>query len=182
MAFNKKAFDPKFQAAVVDLAASEKTTKAVLMSLSRSVLEAVQVTEDVAYMNTVVNALTPVNRKMAVLFFVTFSGFRCENGVFTKKDKKNYEAIKAETIKAMEDPHFNIWSWAEKEIEVEKKEFTLDRISKTVESVLKKADKAGFSQAETLAAIIAGGLDVNALMVLLQGGKPEEKQVPEAML
>lgn len=165
--FDKKKFDPAFQQSIQELQASEKITKAVLMALSRSVLEAVQATEDSGYINQVVNALTPVNRKVAILFFTALSGFRADNGVFGKKDKKNYEAIKEAAIIFLDDPHNNIWTWAEREVDVEPKAFTMDKVTKTVESLFKKAAEAKFTDADVIRAMFKGGIDVEALTLVL---------------
>jgi len=49
-----------------------------------------------------------------VLFFKEFSGFNYDEDeahAFTKKNKKKYEEITAKALKALDDPHFNMWTW-----------------------------------------------------------------------
>lgn len=167
MAFDRNAFDKEFNTQVKDLAKAEKITKAILQALSRSVLEAIQVTEDVAYINQVVNALTPVNRKVAILYFSEFSGFREEGGVFSKKDKAKYEEVKAKAIAFLEDPMNNIWSWAEREVDVGKKEFDINAVTKATERFIKQATDAGLNQADVLRAMFKAGFTSESLLAVM---------------
>lgn len=167
MAFDRKAYDAVHAAQVKKLAASEKVTKEVLRELSRSALEAHHATEDVAYINQVVSALSPVNRKVAILYFTEFSGFRQEGGVFTKKDKAAYENAKAAAVAFLEDPMNNIWSWAEREVDIAPKEFDINQVTKQTERMLKKAGDAGVAQADVLRAMFKAGFDVDALLAVV---------------
>ena len=75
--FDKNQFDAAYKANVEKLAASEKITKELLRSMSRDVLEAHHATGDVAYINGIIAVLSPMNKKVCILFFKEFSGHTC---------------------------------------------------------------------------------------------------------
>lgn len=152
--------------AIASLAKREKTTKAAITELSRSVLEAVIDTKDSRIANKFVNALTPVNRKVVILYLNHFLPFHFSKdaGAFGKMHEKEFDT-KAEAIKEwLEDPHNNVWSWADREVEIEKKPFDLAKVTKSIEGFIKKAEKAKVSQKDLFKAILAGGLDVDTLI------------------
>lgn len=165
--FDKLNYDPKFNASLKALAKSEKVTRAELLDLSRSVLEAIHATQDIAYVNRVLDVLTPMNKRTAVLFFKEFSGFQCDEGVFTRKDKKNYEKASAAAVAFLEDPLNNIWSWAERNVAIEPKKFALEDVTKWMERTIKKAGDEGVSQADVLRAIFKAGVDAEALAAIM---------------
>lgn len=170
--FDKQAFNTLFDRAIESLQGAEKITKAVLLDLSRSVLEALHVTEDIGYVNRVVAVLTPVNRKVAILYFQEMSGFKGgKDGVFTTKDKKNYEEVKAKAELFLEDPLNNIWTWAAREIEIEKKEFDLERMKKQAAALVKKVNDNQLSQVDLLKAMLDNGLTVDSLVALMDAVK-----------
>lgn len=167
MAFDRVAYDKQFKLDITALTKAEKVTKEVLRNLSRSVLEAVQVTEDVSYINNLLAALTPINRKVAILYFMEFSGFRTDGVTFGKKDKAKYEEIKAAAITFLEDPMNNIWTWAEREVDIAQKGFDIGMVTKTMERMTKKATDAGLTQADVLRAVFKAGFDVEALLTVM---------------
>jgi hypothetical protein len=168
MNFNKDVFVKAFDAAIIELAGAEKITKAVLLTLSRTVLEAHHVTQDIGYINRLVAVLTPVNRKVAILFFTEFSGFKLgKDGLFSGKDKKNYEAAAERTAVFLEDVNNNIWSWAAREVEIEAKEFDLARLKKNLESTLKKSADNGISQLQVIETLMEAGLKLDTLIALM---------------
>lgn len=169
MEFNKAKFIKAFDASLAKLADSEKVTKAELMSLSRSVLEAHHVTQDVGFINRLIGVLTPVNRKVAILYFQEFSGFKwnADSQAFTGKDKKKYDEQHKKALDFLADPLNNIWSWAAREVEVEKKDFDLDRLKKQLESTLKKAADAQFSQLQVLETMMEAGLKLDTVLALM---------------
>lgn len=174
--FDRKAFDAAFPKQIKQLAGAEKITKEVLRVLSRSTLEAIHATEDVAYINQVVGALSPVNRKVAILYFAEFTGFRHDGGVFGKKDKANYEKAKAAALAFLEDPMNNIWSWADREIDIAQKDFDINQVTKVTERLLKKANEAGFQQADVIRAILKAGVDTDALLAVMDEMGIEQPQ------
>ena len=168
MAFDKNAFNAAFDAAILKLTDAEKITKVVLLGLSRDVLVAHHHTEDIGYVNRTVAALTPVNRKVAILFFQEFTGFKLgKDGMFTSKDKKVYEAAKEACSVFLDDVNNNIWSWAAREVEIEKKEFDLARLKKNLEATLKKAADNDMSQMLVIETMMEAGLKLDTLLQLM---------------
>jgi hypothetical protein len=168
--FNAEQFKAGFDKQVKALAKAEKLTKDTLRDMSRDLLLMVQETEDITYVNRVLAVLTPMNLKTAVLFFTEFSGFtyNVEEKIFGKKNKKKYEEIVAQALAKLEDPHFNMWTWAEKELDVGKKPFKLEDITKFAERAVKKAAEEGIDQADVLKAFFAGGFTPEALVAVMQ--------------
>jgi hypothetical protein len=164
------------------LAGAEKVTKAILSDLSRVILEYILETEDVQPANRVIEVLTPVNKKASILYFKHFLPFikiTNEEGEFQKfggKDKKRFDA-KAEEIKEfLADPHNNIWTWAARHVEVEAKPYDPAKVAKEIEKAIKKV-----GQEATIKAIIAGGIDVQMLMMMLEAqANVEEAEEQEA--
>lgn len=169
MAFEKAAYDTGFKASIKELAKAEKITKAVLLDISRSVLEAFHATQDVYYLNEIVKVLTPVNRKVAILYFKEFSGFMFneEEQIFTKKNKKDYDAVQVKAMEFLDDPLNNIWSWAQRNVEIEAKEFTLERMKKQFESTLKKAADNQYTQLQVIETMMEAGLQMDTLIALM---------------
>jgi hypothetical protein len=169
--FNRAGFETSFNKSLRKLGAAERVTKELLRSLSREVLEAHHATENVGYINTLISTLTPMNRKTAILFFKEFSGFKWSDDTltFASKDKKRYEGKCAMSDKFLEDPNNNIWSWAERHIDVEKKPPTmlLDLIKERAKHWHDKAKKEHISDADLLVAFFAGGIDPSAVVQAL---------------
>lgn len=167
---------------IVVLADSERITKALLSELSREVLEVVMLdegkdtgkgTEDSRTINDLINVLTPVNKRAAIVFFKHFSPFvvatneQGEFHAFGKKDKKNWGDKIEEVKEFLADPHNNIWSWAERNIEVEQKPFDVKKVTKTIENSIKKAGMKA-----TLEAVFAGGLTLENILEIMN---PQEE-------
>lgn len=167
--FNKLAFEALFLGALERLAASEKVSKETLRDLSRDLLEATHATGDVGYLNRLLPILSPMNKKTAIVFFKHFAGFSFDetSRVFTKKSKKRYDAAHAATVEFLADPHNNIWTWAERHIEVQVKPFTFDSLADGVKHIMDKAQKAGLSQSDVVRAAIKNGLTVDTLLAVI---------------
>jgi hypothetical protein len=166
--FNKEKFEAAFTVAVTALAVSEKATKDILRICSRDVLEAHHATENIQYCNDLIAVLSPINRKTAVLFFQEFSGFHYETASmrFTKKDKKSYEQKYAASSDRLKDPHFNLWSWAETSVKVEKSTPTLEGFTKYVKKFV--ANSPGISHAEMARAVFESGISPEAIIEALE--------------
>lgn len=166
--FDKKAFQIEFSKQLKRLAGAEKITKDLLRDMSRDVLRAHHATEDIIFINELIPVLTPVNRKVAILFFKEFSGFMWDNETlrFVKKSKKNYDNAHAASMAFLDDPHNNIWTWAERNVEVEKKPqpSILEKVETFIHDVLPKAEKAGYTQADILGAIFKAGVKPEAVI------------------
>lgn len=178
--FDRNAFTAGFEARVTALAGAEKLTKESLRDLSRDLLHATFETEDIGYVNRTIDVLTPINRKVAVMFFSEFCGFFYEATEllrFTKKDKKRYTDVKEKALKALDDPHFNMWTWAERNIELAPKPFDLKKVTQFAENALKKAKKENIDQVKILEAFFAAGFEGAAIVAILE--KLAEKQEQE---
>ena len=175
--FDKNQFDAAYKANVEKLAASEKITKDLLRSMSRDVLEAHHATGDVAYINGIIAVLSPMNRKMCILFYKEFSGhlYSEEAKAFGKKDKKRYDDVKKKSFDRLEDPNFNVFSWAERNVEVERKPFTLGKLQQQMGSLVKKAEENKISHADIIRALFANGVEVNAFLKVMEHMAEEQQ-------
>ena len=182
--FDKNQFDQSFQERVASLAASEKVSKELLRALSRDVLEAHHVTGDVAYINGIIEVLSPMNKKMAVLFYKEFSGhlYSEDTKAFGKKDKKKYDAAHKASFDALEDPHFNVFSWAERNVEVERKPFTLGKLQQQMGSLVKKAEENKISHADIIRAMFANGIEIGEFMKVVEHMAEEQQPANEPAL
>jgi hypothetical protein len=174
MKFNNKQFVAGFDAIIGTLAASEKVTKATLQTMSRDLLACLHIAEDnprvgdIGFINKTIAVLTPVNKKVFIAFCKAFTGYALDlggvsfNGKIKAKDA--YSKAQAQAIEWLEDPMNNIWSWADREIDIVPKEFTLEAVTKNVETMLKKAEKNHFTKAQVLSAMFKGGLTMEDLM------------------
>lgn len=170
--FNRGGFEVSFNKIIKALEKSEKLTKDTLRDVSRSVLEAHHATEHIGYINQLLSVLTPKNREMLTLFFKEFSGFKYESDTktFKEKNKKKYDAAHAASMEALTDPHFNVWSWAEKnikEMEVKPKAQLLDIVQERVESWVERAKKEKISEVDLLRAFFKGGVHPSTILELM---------------
>lgn len=165
--FNRETFVASFKKSLKSLTASEKTTRAELQVLSRTVLEASIETGDVAYINAIIAVLTPVNKKVAVKFFTEFSGFAFDDTIATGKSKKNWDKHVVLAKEFLADPMNNIWSWADRNIEIVSKEFTLEQVTDAFKKFVKKAEKAGLTQKDVLKAAMQAGVELDTVVSLM---------------
>lgn len=174
--FNSLAFVFTFDKVLDSLQQSEKITKATLLTLSRDLLLLLHTQNtkqgDIGYINRVINVLTPVNRRAFLAFCKEFTGFILnEDGtMFLKKSKKHYEEVAERAIEWLNDPHNNIWTWSETRLTVEAvpTPFNAEYVKKQTAALLKKADKAGMSQAELMGAIFDAGFTIDSIMLMLE--------------
>jgi len=168
--FNYDKFKADFDKKVEALESAEKITRDVLRELSREVLFALHEHGNIDYVNRLVQAkITPVNLKALTLFFQEFTGFFYSKNdkVFAKKNKRQYDAKKEACLEFLSDPHFNFWSWSERNIEIERKPLDLGRVTTYIQNTLKKAEADNISQAEVIRAILDGGLEIETLYTIL---------------
>lgn len=168
-AFNRGRFEVAFAQALDALGQAEAVTRRELRDVSRGILEAIHLTEDVAFLNRLLNVLTPVNRKVMVEYLKHFSGFHFDDKttLFTKKNKPQWEKCGKLSEEFLAEPHNNVWTWAERNIEVKVKPFDLAAITKQFSNMLKKADENGITQKEVFKAILAGGMSVDTMLDML---------------
>jgi hypothetical protein len=192
--FDKKAFDKEFNTRIAQLGKAEKGVREQVNSLSRSILTAIHATENIGYVNQFLGALTPVNRKAAVVFFKHFAGFHYDdaNKLFFKKSKKRYEQAHQDSIAFLADPLNNMFSWADRHIEVEQKPFDPETFKKGFKSLfdrrLQEARDNGMTQSELFALLFKReegkiGIDVNAIIEVLSSmGEVDIKEDQEALI
>ena len=178
--FNLASFSRSFNTSIKTLEKAEGTVRSKLSSLSRDTLFALHEHGNITFVNRLIKAkLTPMNRKTLVLFFQAFTGFayESEKNEFTKKQKTQYDDKRKACLDALNDPAFDIWTWAEKSVDIQSAEWTPEKITKYMESALKKADKAGFKQADVIVAILKAGIDMGELSAIMESMiEPEEQQ------
>lgn len=167
--FNKEAFEGRFNASLLALQGAEAIVRSEVRALSRSVLEALHITENVGYVNAFLEVLTPVNKKAMMLYFQAFSGFHYDSKgeTFTKKDKQTYDDKAKLSLDFLEDPMNNFWSWSQRNVSIESKEFSMDVVTKNVENLLKKATKNKFSQVDVLRAILKAGITAESILEVM---------------
>lgn len=166
---------------IVELAKAEKITKKNLAVLSRELLVHAIENKDASLVNKVMSSetLSPVNLRIARLYFDAFMPFahvevdRVENGKAVKvlHSFKNYSERRAvkllEVVEQwLENPANDIWSWQEKEIQIDKKpaEYAA-KLTKLVQKALADEEE-GLDAIKILDAIIAGGVDPTAMAQL----------------
>ena len=169
MEFNKQAFEQAFETTINKLADSEKVTKGELKTVSRSILVATHTTGQVLYMNKLIAVLTPVNKKVAVAFLKCFTGYVYDDvmNMFTKKSKKKYEQAVKDYEEFMADPHANIWTWADKHIDVTHRPFSLDKVTHYMTKALKDAQGVGLSDVDIIKAVLKAGITANAMLEIM---------------
>lgn len=149
------------------IANAEKITRKELAALSRELLTYVPDTHDIDIVNRLIGVLTPVNRKVAILFFTHFLPWQVEKqdeqfsrfGKMKEKQKqiKRHADLIAEFLK---DENQSIWTWADQHIEVEQKQINLaDGLEKALGEAINGVDtdkKHGdpLSKAEVLAIVM----------------------------
>ena len=122
------------------------------------------------YVNELLNACSPVNRKVCVLFFKEFSGhlYSEDAKAFGKKDKKRYDDAKKKSFDHLEDLHFNLFSWADMHVDVEKKPYTIGKMQQQMGSLIKKAEGEKIPHAEIIRAVLANGIEVGEFMKVVE--------------
>ena len=182
--FDKKVFEAQYQENLAKLQASEKITKELLRSMSREVLVAHHETGDVTYINSLLGVLTPINKKVCSLYFKEFSGhlFSEDTKSFGKKDKKRYDDARKKSFDMLEDPLFNVFSWAEQAVEVERKPFTLGKLQQQMGSLVKKAEENKISHADIIRAMFANGIEIGEFMKVVKHMAEEQEPKDEPAL
>jgi hypothetical protein len=168
-AFDKEIFGQRFLAGLTKLMGAEAITKAELKWLSRDVLEATHETGDIGFVNRLIAVLTPMNKKVAILFFKGFTGFHYDETtkMFTKKSKKRYDVAHAEYVTFMQDPNNNIWSWAERHVHVEQKPLSVDHLTKYLTSARQKLQAQGLNDVDLLRAVMKAGVSTDAIIAVM---------------
>lgn len=140
---------------------SEKVTKVELAAFSREVLKLYSVDGCIAIVNNLIANLTPANKKMACRYFPAFVAheWNAETQEFGKKltDKQKVGNIKAKADKKLEDPDFNIFSWAFQEPDADKPKKVVNHranVIKAIEKAIKGGDDGNKLTPEDWASIL----------------------------
>lgn len=175
--FDAVSFFNSFNITINALAESERITKDALRSLSRECLMLVHYESnkqgDIGPVNQVLKVLTPVNKKAWVLFMQEFVGFIYseKDEAFIRKDKKLYDEKCKAACDLLDDPHQNIWTWAERNIKMEKKAFKLETLGKDVKKALEAEDEEGnllYSKTDILRTVLEGGITTDDLIAMIK--------------
>lgn len=167
--FNKQAFERNFTEALERITKSENITKHELKIVSRTMLEAWHITGNVHYVNRLLKVVTPVNKKALIVFAKHFGGFSYDEvlGEFTHKSKKRYESAHKLALEFLENPHNNLWTWAERHIEVAQKPFNIENVEKFIKSALNKGAGVGLSQVDILKAVFKAGIEPDCIIQVM---------------
>ena len=191
----------KINELIASLGDAEKITKAALSVLSRDVVEYIMVndgvegnnkgSEDSQVANRLLDVLTPVNKKVAIAFFSHFIAFMHvtdgggEFSAFGKKDKKQWESKLDKAKEFLADPHANIWSWADRNIDIAPKPMDFAKLNAAMGQLIKKADKAALGHDNIIRAMLANGISLDELLAVIhaEGDKApvpaNDEEVPE---
>lgn len=171
-----KQFIQNLYKAIKELGKLEAKVKPLLAQLSRDILALHSSDDDqrndVRIVNSLISQLSPVNKRIACLFFREFLPytFDQETSTFGKLQKK--EKIVADKLAAMKeflaDESNNIWTWQNRNVDVERKKLTYEaKIAQLVEKSL-TAKKDAISQVDVLKAVFAGGVTAETVIHVLQ--------------
>ena len=169
---------------IVQLANAERITKTVLGELSRDLLEYVMVdgTHDIAAVNRTIQALTPVNRKVAIEFFNAFTSHKFNEGTqaFGGKDRKRHDQFMAACAEFLADESNTIWTWADANIQVQAKpKDYFNKLAKLVEKAL--SDEAeGILAVDVINAVMAAGVEESTIKLILAEREAERLAIAEA--
>jgi hypothetical protein len=169
---------------ITALGNAEKVTKAVLAELSRELLDYVMIdgTHDIAAVNRTIGVLTPVNRKVAIEFFGAFTSHKFNEGTqaFGGKDRKKHDAVLAECTEFLADETNNIWTWADKNIDVTPKpKDYFNKLAKLVEKALSD-ESEGILAVDVVNAILAAGIEESTLALILAERQADRDAIVEA--
>lgn len=167
--FNKQSFERNFSEALERISKAETVTKHELKLVSRTMLEAWHITGNVHYINRLLKVVTPVNKKVLIKFGQHFGGFSFDEvmGEFTHKSKKRYDSAHKLALEFLENPNNNLWTWAERHIEVQQKPFSIENVEKFIKGALTKGQGVGLSQVDILKAVFKAGIEPEAVIQVM---------------
>ena len=174
----------KLMARIEAIAGAEKITKKELGALSRELVKYLTIESniDIGMVNRLLDVLTPVNKRAAILFFDHFLPFKAErkdDGEFIRFGgrEKGARTIQKYLDKAAEflaDRKNTIWTWQKHNIDVEKAPKYGERLTKLVERALKD-EEYGLSREDIVKAVVEGGIPGELVIELLMNLAKEEE-------
>jgi hypothetical protein len=173
------------------IANAEKITRAELAALSRELLIYVPDTQDIQFINRLMGVLTPVNRRVAILYFGHFLPWEKENdtdGTFLRFGKKMLGEKKL-TKRMMAiadwlaDENNTIWTWSDENVSIDKKKDFKSGVVRAIKNALagdEKTDSPALDPMEVMAAIFEGGMTLDAMLVAVERRQQEIAAVEAA--
>ena len=161
-------------AALEEIANAEKITRKRLAEMSRDLLVYVPETDDIDIVNRLVGVLTPMNSKVAIMYFKHFLPWEQEKdndgnhvrfGKRMQGDKKVNKKLAAIT-EWLKDESNTIWTWAEDNVEVKQKDFA-GQIKRAIAKALEGDEKSGtepLSPEKVMESVLEGGITIEQLM------------------
>lgn len=180
------------------IANAEKITRKELSAMSRELLLYVPESNDIDIVNRLLGILTPMNKRVAILYFGKFLPWEKETdnndnfqrfGKRIKGERNNAKRLKLIT-EWLADERNDIWLWSDKNIELKPKDFK-SIVAKAIAKALEgdeKTDTPPLSRAEVMLAVMDGGVtfsDIETTFVTLeamakeaedQGAEPDEQE------
>lgn len=153
---------------VNSLIKSERVTKKQLADFSRDYIPYVYETKDIGMVNRLLNGLTPMNKNVSCFYFPHFIGwvFDKETKQFKGKDKdKIYTAKKTKSEEFLKVEANNIWTWAEKNVSVEKKPTDYAKnLTNTLKRGIKETGDNGLNTGKIVKALMDADVNLKDLM------------------
>lgn len=178
---------------IARLGDAEKVTKDILGILSRDVVEYIMLdngegkpSEDSQVANRLLGCLTPMHRKVTEKFLRSVIAFHWddENKKFIGKDKKNWQAKQEKAKQLLSDRRSNIWTWADKNVEIIRKPLDFAKLNQAMGQLIKKADKAQLGHDNIIRAMLANGITGEEILTVINAmanEAPDEKnEQPQA--
>jgi hypothetical protein len=167
-------------ASIEALANAERITKAKLAELSRDMLTYLVVddTNDIDICNRLISVLSPVNKRVAILYFAHFLPFKQEKdgegkqarfvrfGSKMKGDKKLANKLQS-VVDFLADESNTIWTWQADHLDIDKVPDYAKSITNAVKKALADSDN-GLDQGQIMQAVLDGGVDPGTILVLLE--------------
>lgn len=181
--FEKKdaaQFEKAFAETLKRLEAAEKLSKNEIKDVSRSILSVFHSTQQIGFLNRLLQVLSPANRAMMVKYLLHFTGYfyNTTTAAFEKKNAKRYDDACKAAHEFLEDVVNNVWSWTAVQNAHEKPEakpLDLADVKSTMEKYLKKAAKSNLKQVDVLRAAFSAGFTLECLLELLAENTPKEE-------
>lgn len=166
------------------IANAEKITRAELAALSRELLIYVPDTQDIGIVNRLLGVLTPVNKRTAILYFGHFLPWEKENdadGNFSRFGKKMLGEKKVKRKEQaiadwLTDEANTIWTWADENIQIDKKKDFKGGIVRAIKQALagdEKTETPALDPMDVMAAIFEGGMTLDAMLAAVEKRQAE---------
>lgn len=175
---------------IAEIAESEKVTKVKLAQLSRELMVYVMESHDISAANRLIDVLTPVNKRAAIVFLSHFLPWTPEldddkNFVRFGKMMKGQKAVDKRRkliLDFIAEKDNTIWTWAKDNVQVEAKPTDFFKsVSKSVERALKGNENTPpLPREEVIKALFAAGMTIDDLLEAVTNPQPSEEDVADA--